>query len=259
MEVSHNEIKYVRSLQQKKFREEFGVFVVEGEKMVQEALESGFEVEKVYRREEVGEKAMERLSAMSTPSPVVAVVKMPEWSLASAAGEHGAAGQGQAKGLCLALDSVRDPGNLGTILRIADWFGIDCIFASPDSADVFNPKVVQASMGAIFRKKLIYCDLSSLCESWASSGKKVFGTFLEGADIYAENLPSEGLIIMGNEANGISPEVAAKVTDRITIPSFCGGAESLNVAVATAVTVSEFRRRHGGVGGQKQAPLKHSK
>ena len=256
MEVSHNEIKFVRSLQQKKFREEYGVFVVEGEKMVQEALESGFEVEKVYRREEVGEKAMERLSAMSTPSPVVAVVKMPEWSLSGTAelpGEHGAAQvageiganghKTAAAGLCLALDSVRDPGNLGTILRIADWFGIDCIFASPDSADVFNPKVVQASMGAIFRKKLIYCDLPSLCESWASSGKKVFGTFLEGADIYAQDLPKEGLIIMGNEADGISPEVAAKVTDRITIPSFGGGAESLNVAVATAVTVSEFKRR----------------
>ncbi|MBO4427734.1 MAG: RNA methyltransferase [Bacteroidales bacterium] len=231
MEISHNEIKFVRSLQQKKFREEHGVFVVEGEKMVQEALESGFKVEKVYRREELGEKAMERLSAMSSPSPVVAVVRMPE----PAVPEVG--------GLCLALDSVRDPGNLGTILRIADWFGIDCIFASPDSADVYNPKVVQASMGAIFRKKVIYCDLTALCESFAKSGKRVFGTFLEGADIYASELPGEGLIVMGNEANGISPEVAAKVTDRITIPSFGGGAESLNVAVATAVAVSEFRRR----------------
>ena len=231
MEISHNEIKFVRSLQQKKFREEHGVFVVEGEKMVQEALESGFKVEKVYRREELGEKAMERLSAMSSPSPVVAVVRMPE----PAVPEVG--------GLCLALDSVRDPGNLGTILRIADWFGIDCIFASPDSADVYNPTVVQASMGAIFRKKVIYCDLTALCESFAKSGKRVFGTFLEGADIYASELPGEGLIVMGNEANGISPEVAAKVTDRITIPSFGGGAESLNVAVATAVAVSEFRRR----------------
>ena len=231
MEISHNEIKFVRSLQQKKFRDQHGVFVVEGEKMVQEALESGFKVEKVYRREEVGEKAMERLSAMSTPSPAVAVVRIPEQAVP------------EVGGLCLALDSVRDPGNLGTILRIADWFGIDCIFASPDSADVYNPKVVQASMGAIFRKKLIYCDISPLCESFAKSGKKVFGTFLEGADIYAENLPKEGLIVMGNEANGISPEVAAKVTDKITIPSFGGGAESLNVAVATAVTVSEFKRR----------------
>lgn len=232
MEITHNEIKFVRSLQQKKFREESGLFVVEGEKMVQEALASGFKVEKVYRREDVGDKAMERLSAMSSPSPVVALVRMHKWPAAK-----------EQKGLCLALDSVRDPGNLGTILRIADWFGIDCIFASPDSADVYNPKVVQASMGAIFRKPLIYCDLPSLCESWTLAGKKVFGTFLDGADIYKSELPAEGLIVMGNEANGISAEVAAKVSDRITIPSFGGGAESLNVAIATAVTVSEFRRR----------------
>ena len=232
MEVTHNEIKFVKSLQQKKGREEAGAFVVEGEKMVQEALESGFEVIKVYRREELGEKAMERLSAMSSPSPAVAVVKMPVWKPLKQPG-----------GLCLALDSVRDPGNLGTILRIADWFGINCIFASQDSADVYNPKVVQASMGAIFRKPLIYCDIPTLCKSWTSAGKRVFGTFLAGADIYKSELPAEGLIVMGNEANGISKEVAAKVTDRITIPSFGGGAESLNVAIATAVTVSEFRRR----------------
>lgn len=249
MEVTHNEIKFVRSLQQKKFREESGLFVVEGEKMVQEALASGFKVEKVYRRDDVGDKAMERLSAMSSPSPVVAVVKMPAWAQQGAGRQPGKGQAGsntplkQPGGLCLALDSVRDPGNLGTILRIADWFGIDCIFASPDSADVYNPKVVQASMGAIFRKPLIYCDLPSLCESWTSAGKRVFGTFLDGADIYKSELPAEGLIVMGNEANGISAEVAEKVSDRITIPSFGGGAESLNVAIATAVTVSEFRRR----------------
>ena len=239
MEITHNEIKFVRSLQQKKFREESGLFVVEGDKMVQEALASGFKVEKVYRREDVGDKAMERLSAMSSPSPVVALVHMPDWAEPAGKGDETQI----PKGLCLALDSVRDPGNLGTILRIADWFGIDCIFASPDSADVYNPKVVQASTGAIFRKPLIYCDLPSLCESWTLAGKKVFGTFLDGADIYKSELPAEGLIVMGNEANGISAEVAAKVSDRITIPSFGGGAESLNVAIATAVTVSEFRRR----------------
>ncbi len=241
MEITNNEIKFVRSLQQKKFREETGLFVVEGEKMVQEALDSAFKVEKVYRREDVGDKAMERLSAMSSPSPVVAVVRMPEW--AETAGKATKTRIPEPKGLCLALDSVRDPGNLGTILRIADWFGIDCIFASPDSADVYNPKVVQASMGAIFRKPLIYCDIPSLCGSWTSAGKRVFGTFLDGADIYKSELPAEGLIVMGNEANGISAEVAEKVSDRITIPSFGGGAESLNVAIATAVTVAEFRRR----------------
>lgn len=241
MEITNNEIKFVRSLQQKKFREETGLFVVEGEKMVQEALDSAFKVEKVYRREEVGEKAMERLSAMSSPSPAVAVVQMRQW--AGSLENNGKSLFPEPKGLCLALDSVRDPGNLGTILRIADWFGINYIFASPDSADVYNPKVVQASMGAIFRKPLIYCELTSLFETWTLAGKRVFGTFLDGADIYKSELPSEGLVVMGNEANGICDELAAKVSDRITIPSFGGGAESLNVAIATAVTVAEFRRR----------------
>ena len=131
---------------------------------------------------------------------------------------------------------------MGTILRIADWFGLDCIYASPDSVEVYNPKVVQASMGAIFRKKLIYCDIARKCREFRAAGLEVFGTFLSGEDIYRTPLPSEGLIVMGNESNGIGEAVAAECSRRITIPSFGGGAESLNVSVATAVTVSEFRR-----------------
>ncbi len=232
--LSANDIKTIRSLREKKYRDSFGLFVVEGEKMVAEALASGLKVEQVIRRDEVGEKTMERLSGLSTPPPVMAVVRQPSDPA-----------PGKPAGLCLALDSIRDPGNLGTILRIADWFGIDTVYASPDTVEVFNPKVIQASMGTIFRKRPVYCDLPSLCESFTSALLGVFGTFLEGDDIYSCELPSEALIVMGNESDGVSREVAARVTRRLTIPSFSKGthAESLNVAVATAVTVSEFRRR----------------
>ena len=229
--ISNNELKQIRALREKKYRDESGLFLVEGEKLVAEAEASGFRIVRIIRRDEVGEKTMERISTMSSPSPVIAVVRKP------AVSEH------VPGGLCIALDSVRDPGNLGTILRIADWFGVDCIFASPDSVEVYNPKVVQASMGAIFRKKLIYCDMVDKCKEFRAAGLHVFGTFLDGSDIYASELPREGLIVMGNEANGISREVAAECDCRLTIPSFGGGSESLNVSVATAITVSEFKRR----------------
>ena len=228
--LSNNEIRQIRSLREKKFRDESGLFLVEGEKMVSEALSSGLDVVRVVRRSDVGEKIMERISSQTSPSPVLAVVRKP------APAVHGASG------LCLALDSVRDPGNMGTILRLADWFGIDCVFASPDSVELYNPKVVQASMGAIFRKKLIYCDIPSNCREFREAGLDVFGTFLKGDDIYRSTLPSEALIVLGNEADGISDAVAAECSRALTIPSFGGGAESLNVSIAAAITVSEFRR-----------------
>ena len=228
--LSNNEIRQIRSLREKKFRDESGLFLVEGEKMVSEALSSGLDVVRVVRRSDVGEKIMERISSQTSPSPVLAVVRKP------APAVHGASG------LCLALDSVRDPGNMGTILRLADWFGIDCVFASPDSVELYNPKVVQASMGAIFRKKLIYCDIPSKGREFREAGLDVFGTFLKGDDIYRSTLPSEALIVLGNEADGISDAVAAECSRALTIPSFGGGAESLNVSIAAAITVSEFRR-----------------
>lgn len=228
--LSNNEIRQIRSLREKKFRDESGLFLVEGEKMVSEALSSGLDVVRVVRRLDVGEKIMERISSQTSPSPVLAVVRKP------APAVHGASG------LCLALDSVRDPGNMGTILRLADWFGIDCVFASPDSVELYNPKVVQASMGAIFRKRLIYCDIPSKCREFREAGLDVFGTFLKGDDIYRSTLPSEALIVLGNEADGISDAVAAECSRALTIPSFGGGAESLNVSIAAAITVSEFRR-----------------
>ena len=163
MALSNSDIKKIRSLQQKKFRDESGLFIVEGEKMVQEAVDSPFGVENIYRKEDIGADAMGRISALSSPSPVLAVVRKPEDSIIDDASElMPVIRKG---GLYLALDAIRDPGNLGTILRIADWFGIDAVFASKDTVDVFNPKVVQSTMGAIFRVKMHYVDLprTNLC------------------------------------------------------------------------------------------------
>ncbi|MCQ2165726.1 MAG: RNA methyltransferase [Bacteroidales bacterium] len=239
MHLSVNEIKSVRSLSSKKFRDESGLFIVEGEKMVDEALHSRFEVVKVYRREEVGEETMSRLSQLSTPSPVLAVLRKPAPQPVKVE-----------KGLYLALDSIRDPGNLGTILRIADWFGIKSVVATPDTVEVFNPKVVQATMGAIFRVDFHYTELTSFARDVLEAGGRVYGTFLDGRNIYSRDLAtgadSPSVIVIGNESNGISDAMASLVSDRLYIPPFPEGAqtsESLNAAVATAVTVAEFRRR----------------
>ena len=233
MSLTQSEIKRIRSLREKKFRDATGLFVVEGEKMVQEALRSGFRVEGVWRREEIGEAVMARISQLSSPSPVLAVVARPE-----------AAEPALERGLCLALDGVRDPGNLGTIIRTADWFGVRTVYVSADCAETFNPKVIQASMGSIFRVRTVEAELTALCRLFREAGMPVYGTFLDGRDLYAEPLEAEGLVVMGNEASGIRPEVAAQVDRRLLIPAAPGsGAESLNVASATAVILSEFRRR----------------
>ena len=239
MSISKNELRQVRSLAQKKFRDESGLFVVEGEKMVSEALASGFEVVSVYRRDEIGEEAMARLSMLSSPSPVLAVVQQPA-----------PVPFFPSKGLFLALDSIRDPGNLGTILRVADWFGIDGVVASPDTVELYNPKVVQATMGAIFRVPFHRMDIAELCRKVVAGGGHVYGTFLNGENMYTKaldcGLEAPSVIVIGNESNGISPEVAACVSDRLFIPPYPAddpGSESLNAAIATAITVAEFRRR----------------
>lgn len=248
MSISANEIKRVRSLSDKKFRDRYGLFCVEGEKMVDEALRSCFDVETVYRKDEIGEEQMSRISSLSSPSPALAVVRKPQdINLSSDSALSGALGQ---SGLYLALDTIRDPGNLGTILRVADWFGIDAVFAAPDTVDVFNPKVVQATMGAIFRVKFHYAEIPALCRAAVSVGGNVYGTFLGGSDMYEKQLntgnDSPSVIVIGNESNGISDEVAGLVSDRLYIPPYPKndtGSESLNAAVATAITVAEFRRR----------------
>ena len=246
--ISNNEIKRLKSLQQKKFRDEYGLFVVEGEKMVEEAENSSFTIENKYLREEIGNEAMSRISSLASPSPVLAVVRKPSdiyindiSSLAEMLSKGG---------LYLGLDSIRDPGNLGTILRIADWFGVDAVFATRDTVDVFNPKVVQATMGAVFRVKMHYVDLPDLSKQILSAGGKVYGTFLDGTNIYQRDLDtgseSPVMIVIGNESEGISEAMSALVSDRLYIPPFPAdtpGSESLNAAIATALTVAVFRRR----------------
>ena len=231
--LTNAEIKTIRSLREKKFRDELGLFTVEGEKSVAEALASSFEVVRVLRAEDIGASAMERISQCATPSPVLAVVRMPKEDMPAELPD----------GLVLALDSVRDPGNFGTILRIADWFGVKHVYASPDSVETFNPKTVQASMGSVFRVSVHRADLSPVCRAFKDAGREVCGTVLDGENIYAAELDADGLVVMGNESTGISDEVRRLLDCRLRIPSFGGGAESLNVAVATAVTLSEFRRR----------------
>ena len=246
--ISNNEIKRVKSLQQKKFRDETGLFIVEGEKMVDEAMHSRFKVDQIYRREEIGEEAMKRITALASPSPVLAVVKKPSDIYVDDASEL--ADIFSKGGLFLALDTIRDPGNLGTILRIADWFGIDAVFAAKDTVDVFNPKVVQSTMGAIFRVKMHYVDLPSLAKIVLASGGKLYGTFLDGKNIYQRELSNgddaPSVIVIGNESNGISDAMAELVSDRLYIPPYPAddpGSESLNAAIATSITVAEFRRR----------------
>lgn len=240
--ISKNEIKLIRSLNRKKYRDEVELFVVEGEKSVDEALRSEFEVIKVFRMSEIGEEAMSRITLLSSPSPALALVRKP-----ATPEESQLTGLISSRSLSLALDSLRDPGNLGTTIRLADWFGIGTIFASQDTVDCFNPKVVQASMGSIFRTKIIYCDLLQIASEFRTAGMPVFGTFLDGKSIYEENLTPGGLIVMGSESHGISPALEKVVTHRLSIPGFshssANAPDSLNVAIATAIICSEFRRR----------------
>ena len=246
--ISNNEIKRIRSLQQKKFRDESGLFVVEGEKMVAEALASAFSVEEVYKRDEIGEEAMKRISSLSTPSPVLALVRKPSDIAPESLGYFDS--MLSEPGFYIGLDSIRDPGNLGTIIRIADWFGVDAVFASHDTVDIFNPKTVQATMGAIFRVKFHYVSMLGISDMILSHGGKVYGTFLDGENIYKRKLDTGAdcpvMVVTGNESEGISVEVGSLVSDRLFIPPFPAdvrGSESLNAAVATAITVADFRRR----------------
>lgn len=248
MSISSNEIKRIKSLHKKKFRDETGLFIVEGDKMVDEAIASSFSVEKVYLTSEIGENAMGRITALSSPSPKLAVVRKPSDIVIDS--PSSLISQLSKGGLYLMLDSIRDPGNLGTILRIADWFGIDAVFASHDTVDVFNPKVVQATMGAVFRVNFHYTDLVSLSTAVLESSGEIYGTFLDGENMYSKNLRTGSdapvMIVIGNESEGISDEMSSVVTERLYIPPYpadAPGSESLNAAIATAITVAEFRRR----------------
>lgn len=240
--VSKNQIKLITSLQQKKYRKQEQLFFAEGVKVVQELLHSNFELQDLFTTKQdfltvpknkvhaISEAELKKISALSTPNTCLAVFKIPK------------AKEMVEKGLIVALDDVRDPGNLGTIIRLCDWFGIETLFCSEESVDIYNPKVVQATMGSISRVNVVYGNL----ETFLSQTKlPVFGTFMDGKNIYQEELPKEGIIIMGNEANGISTSVEKLVSERIAIPRFGNlqVTESLNVATATAIILSEFKRK----------------
>ena len=252
--LSKNKIKLIQSLNRKKSRDESTIFLVEGNKMVEEAIRSGFEIELLVctssyadQHPEINTLATEliitdnesiaKASLLQNPQDALAIVCQPKNSFPEINLE---------KEICLALDFIQDPGNLGTILRIADWYGINHIICSENTVDVFNPKVVQASMGAIFRVKTYITDLSSFIKTSAGSGIPVYGTFLEGQNIYQQTLSTNGIIVLGNEGNGISEPISRLVTHKLLIPSFStheNKPESLNVAIATAICCSEFRRR----------------
>ena len=241
--LSKNQIKLIRSLELKKNRKREGLFVAEGPKVVNDLLKAGYKARAIYStKEQITEEELQRNSFLQHPQQVLAVMEIPETATQPLSEADAALPTTK---LCLALDGVQDPGNVGTILRIADWFGIDTVFCSQDTADVYAPKVVQATMGSLAHVRVFYTDLVALLKK---ADYPVYGTLLDGQDIYSEKLTTNGIIVMGNEGNGISADVSHYVTDRITIPNFNGsdpGADSLNVGVATAVVCSEFRRRFG--------------
>ena len=240
--ITRAEILDIKSLATKQGREELGAFIAEGEKLVGEIRNSSLRIRRILQTkpifaegEIISAKEMERISQLKTANSVLAVVEPPHHTLAEVQ---------SSKNLVLALDRVQNPGNLGTIIRLADWFGISDIVCSEDTADCFNPKVVQATMGAILRVRVHYTNLAQWLDK--QSNTKIYGTFLEGENIYSASLDKSGVIVMGNEGQGISAEVAETVTNKLLIPPYPAdrcGSESLNVAVATAVICSEFRRR----------------
>lgn len=239
--VSKNQIKLITSLQQKKFRNQHQLFFAEGKKVIEEFLEANYELHSLFvvnqdfksipkdKIFEISHAELKKISALTTANDCLAVFKIPTIV------------ENNSNGLILALDDVRDPGNLGTIIRLCDWFGIGTLLCSKETVDVYNPKVIQATMGSISRVNIEYVDLK---ERIQSLNLPVFGTFMDGKNIYNEQLPEQGIIVMGNEANGISAAIEKLVDSRIAIPRFgkLQKTESLNVATATAIVLSEFKR-----------------
>ncbi|MFT3739886.1 MAG: RNA methyltransferase [Breznakibacter sp.] len=249
--LSKNKLKLIASLQNGKFRKEHKLFVAEGTKLVTDLNAAGATIEclvataewltefNVNCREtiECSGEEMRKASFLKTPASVLALVRIPD---------SGAQIKPTADKLILVLDDVQDPGNMGTIIRLADWFGIDALVCSIGTVDCYNPKVIQATMGAIARVNVQYTQLGGYLGDAAKAGIPVYGTFLEGNPIYTETLPANGIIVLGNEGKGIGPEVASLVNKKLLIPDFSQGStkpESLNVSVAAAIVCSEFRRR----------------
>lgn len=244
--LSKNTVKFIKSLHQKKYRSESRKFFVEGEKSVLEVLNSDFSVDLVLVTEEFQQKhskiiksfqgeliqvtqnQLEQVGQYQSNDSALAVVSMKENFYFEPAKEE----------LILALDDIRDPGNLGTIIRVADWYGIKKLVFSPQTAEFYNPKVIQATMGSFTRVQFFYEDLGKVFDKWKVP---VYGAFLDGENIHQLKKPAAGVLLMGNEAKGISSEMEKKVTQKVTIPGF-GEAESLNVAIATAILCDNFKR-----------------
>ncbi len=247
--ITKADIQLVRSLNDKRNRDHEGLFVAEGEKLIREIRSSKLCIRKIYAAEGLFEgpevevaspKELERMTLLKQANNSLALVEIPHYRLDF---------RSLSKNLVLALDEVQNPGNLGTIIRLADWFGIHDILCSPTTADCFNPKVVQATMGAILRVRIHYGNLTAWLAEARRNGMPIYGTFLEGENIYQTELSPSGIILMGNEGRGVSESCAREVSHKLLIPPYptdCRTSESLNVAMATGIVCAEFRRREIG-------------
>lgn len=237
--LSKNTIKRITRLGQKKYRINEGVFVAEGVKVIKELLDSTLELQELYSTDAllfehdqsatITEKELKSISFLTTPQKALALFKIPRFRESSN------------KGLTVALDNLRDPGNLGTIIRLCDWFGIEELICSEGTVDCYNPKVIQATMGSIARVRVVYTNLSLYLKE---TTRATYGTFMDGENVYEASLPKKAVLVMGNEANGITSEVSELLKYRMAIPRFgkVNATESLNVAMATSIFLSEFRR-----------------
>jgi TrmH family RNA methyltransferase len=253
--LNKNKIRFIVSLQKKKIREEYKLYVIEGDKIVREFLSAGIPVKsllakpefisslpkgslnEVSETEPVSYEELKQISGLKTPHNALAVVCIPEQKLTRSK---------LIKEQCAVLDCIQDPGNLGTIIRAAAWFGIKNIVCSEDCVDIYNPKVIQASMGAIIHVRVLYTDLAEFLKYSKEKKVSVYGTMLHGESIYNQDLEKKGIIVLGNESRGISEELTQYIDHKLMIPRFSGatlGIDSLNVGMAASIVFSEFARR----------------
>ncbi len=252
--LSKNKIKLIRSLELKKHRKEHNLFIIEGEKMVDELLASSLSITEIYATDSyfhqisniyqtlninlITEKELGQISQLKTPNQVLALANIPS---------NNSSEYNIKQGLFLALDNIQDPGNLGTIIRTANWFGVTTIFCSADTVDAYNSKVVQATMGALFSTQVIYTELVNVFENAKNHNIPTYGTSLKGENLYTKPLPKNALIVMGNESKGISENTYSHIDEKILIPTFAeknaNVIESLNVGIATSIVLAEFRRQ----------------
>lgn len=244
--ISKSQISFIKSLHQKKYRKEHSLFIVEGFKSILEFIDSNYEIDSIFHLSdfmpklgklsqniklfEISLNELSKISALNSPQQALALVKVPDNEYVKNEDLKGK--------FAIALDGIQDPGNLGTIIRTADWFGMEHIFCSEDTVEAYNPKVVQASMGSIARVKIVYTDLKNLL---SKKNTPIYGALLEGESIYKTNFGNEGIVLLGNEGKGISADLLPKIDFPVTIPRF-GSAESLNVAISTSIICSEIRR-----------------